>query len=150
MPEGFLTLPVHLVWGAQRDVLLLLSEHSFCQFIVAEQRRCIVKGLRPKTGCESACCSYSVWRAQSAPGHRSTGREQPIARPAGPSARPAAPSPSERENRRHSDANRCNSPSHASQVTRGGTRGSRPAECKHVTTCVHVLGQSRHVLLMVI
>lgn len=34
VPEGFLTLPVHLVWGAQRDVLVLLPEHSFCQFIV--------------------------------------------------------------------------------------------------------------------
>lgn len=28
--------------------------------------------------------------------------------------------------------------------------GSRPAEHKHATTCVHVLGQSRHILLMVI
>lgn len=31
------------------------------------------------------------------------------------------------------------------QVMHGGTRGY-----KHVSTCVHVLGQSRHILLMVI
>lgn len=58
VPEGFLTLPVRLVWGAQR--CFLLSEHSFCQLTVAEQRWCTVEELQPKTGYESACCSYSV------------------------------------------------------------------------------------------
>lgn len=53
LPEGFLPLPVCLVWGAQRDVLVLLWERSFCQFIAEGQRWCIVKGY------ESACCSYS-------------------------------------------------------------------------------------------
>lgn len=48
LPEGFLPLPVCLVWGGQRDVLVLLLERSFCQFIAEGQRRRIVKGAEAK------------------------------------------------------------------------------------------------------
>lgn len=151
LPEGFFTLSVRLVWGGQRDVLVLLFEHSFCQVIVVEQRRSIVEGLKPKTGYESACCSYSEWRGQSAQGHCSTAREQRTAHPLGPSERPAARSPSERRKLASLNANCYNSPlpMHAWGVMRDGTCGARHV-CKHTNTSVHVLSQSSHILFMVI
>lgn len=151
LPEGFFTLSVRLVWGGQWDVLVLLFEHSFCQVIVVEQSRCIVEGLKPKTGYESACCSYSEWRGQSAQGHCSTAREQRTAHPLGPSERPAARSPSEKRRLASHNANCYNSPlpMHAWGVMRDSACGARHV-CKHTNTSVHVLSQSSHILFTVI
>lgn len=83
--------------GAERrDVLVLHLVRLLCQFIVVEQRRCIVEGLKPQTGYESGCWSYSEWQGQSAQGHYSKDREQRTSPPPGPSERPAGPALSEK------------------------------------------------------
>lgn len=80
----------------RRHVLVLHLVSLLCRFIVVEQRRCIVEGLKPQTGYESGCCSYSEWRGQSAQGHCSKETERRSSPLPGPSERPAGPALSDK------------------------------------------------------